>query len=92
VTVRVKAGLVTPLSDAVITLVPTARVEASPVLLTVATVGVADAQVTELVTFCVEPLARVAVAVSCRVRPLARVGLLAEIAMDCTATLVRIGA
>ena len=48
-TVRESPGLVTPFSDAVITVVPTDTAVASPVALIVATDGVADAQVTLLV-------------------------------------------
>ena len=55
ITVKVSAGLVTPASDAVITLVPRARAEAAPVPLIVATDGVADAQVTNGVMSAVEP-------------------------------------
>ena len=59
VTVRVSVGLVIPLSVAVIAVVPTARVEASPwlpvVLEMVATEVVADAHVTWVVRFAVVP-------------------------------------
>ena len=53
--VNVSPALVTPLSDAVITLVPTPCVVASPEALIVATAGAADAHVTEFVMFRVEP-------------------------------------
>ena len=70
ITVRVSAGLVTSASDAVIALVPRARAVARPVLLIVATDGVADAQVTELVMSRVSPSAKVPMAVNCPVKPL----------------------
>ena len=55
VTVSVSAGLTTLPSLAVIALVPVATPVASPEeALIVATVAVADAQVTVLVRFCVE--------------------------------------
>ena len=55
VTVRVSTGLVIPSSDAVMLVVPTARVDARPDVLIVATDGVADAQVTWLVRLAVVP-------------------------------------
>ena len=57
VTISVSFGLVTPLSDAVITVVPTVNPLARPPGDDiVATDGVPDAHVTWLVTFCVVAL------------------------------------
>jgi len=67
--VKVTPGLVTPFSDAVITLVPDVLVVASPAASIVATDKVADAQDTELVMSCVAPPAKVPVAVNCSVTP-----------------------
>jgi hypothetical protein len=91
ITVKVSARLVTPASDAVIALVPGVRALATPVPLIVATVGVADAQVTELVMFWVEPSEKVPVAVNCLATPSASSGLPGETAIDTstTAALVR---
>ena len=50
----------------------------------VATVGVADAQVTWLVRFCVELSEKVPVAVNCWVWPLAMLGLAGVTAIDCS--------
>ena len=73
--VKVTPGLVTPLSDDVITLVPGDCAVASPAAPNVATDGVADAQTTELVMFCVTPLAKEPVAVNCCVKPSPTAGL-----------------
>ena len=54
VTVKVCAGLVTPLKEAVIWVVPIARVEAKPVALIVAVAGVALFQLTEAVMLAVD--------------------------------------
>ena len=80
-------GLVIPLSVAVIAVVPTARVEASPwlpvVLEMVATEVVADAHVTCVVRFAVVPSEYVPCAVNGSVRPLATLGLAGVTAIDC---------
>ena len=80
----------TPARDAVIALVPGATAEAKPVPLIVATVGVADAQVTESVMSSVEPSAKVPMAVNCPVTPSASSGLPGETAIDTSATFVRL--
>src|SRR5262245_17629124 len=64
---------------------PPATAVARPVLLIVATAGVADAHVTTLVRFCVELSVNVPVAVNCRVWPFAMVGLAGVTATDCSA-------
>ena len=53
VTVNVAGGLVTPPYAAVMLVEPTVKLVASPVLLIVATVGVAELHVAELVRFAV---------------------------------------
>ena len=90
ITVKVSAGLVTPASDAVITLVPGTRAVATPVPLIVATDGVADAQVTRLVMSAVEPSAKVPVAVNCPWKPTGSSGLPGETAIDTSAAFVRL--
>ena len=90
ITVRVSSGLVTPASDAVITLCPTARGEARPVALIAATDGVADAQVTRSVKSAVEPSEKLAVAVNCPVTPKASSGLPGETAIDTSGKFVRL--
>ena len=81
VTVSVVDPLMPP-RVAVIEDVPVASVEASPDALIVATVGVAEAQVTELVRFCVEVSVYVPVAVNCSATPLATDGLPGVTAME----------
>jgi len=54
-TVSVSAELVTPLSVAVMLVVPAARAEARPALLMVATAGADEAQVTRPVMSRVDP-------------------------------------
>ncbi len=90
ITVKVPSGLVTPATDAVIAPVPGARAEATPVPLIVATVGVADAQVTKRVISRIEPSAKVPVAVNCPATPSASSGSPGEIAIDTGATFVRL--
>ena len=90
ITVKVSSGLVTPASDAVITLCPRARAEARPVPLIVATDGVADAQVARSVKSAVEPSEKVPVAVNCPVTPTASSGLPGETAIDTSGKFVRL--
>jgi hypothetical protein len=59
---------------AVMTDEPVASADARPIVEMVATAGLADAHVTEAVTFLVEPSVYVPVAMNCSVRPLATDG------------------
>lgn len=72
VTVNVLVGLVTPLNVAVMLVVPAAMVVANPPDAMVATLGVAEAHVTDDVMFTVVPSVYVPVAVNCCVNPAAR--------------------
>ena len=65
--------------------VPVATPVASPAAVMVATVVVAEAQVTWLVRFCVELSEKVPVAVNCWVKPFAMAGLAGVTAIDCSA-------
>ena len=84
VTVNTSAGDVTPLSAAVMLLVPTPTPVASPPAVMVATVVVAEFQLTDAVMFAVLLSLYVPVAVNCCVAPLAIVGLTGVTAIDCS--------
>jgi hypothetical protein len=73
---------VTPLSVALIDDVPVATAVASPLMVIVPTVFVADAQVTWVVTFLIELSEYVPVAVNCCVAPVRILGLAGVTAMD----------
>jgi hypothetical protein len=85
-TVKVTAGEVMPLTAAVMLLVPivaeVARPLVPPALLIVATAGVADTQVTEVVKFWVVLFEYVPVATNCCVRPRGMLGAVGVIAID----------
>src|SRR5437762_1170204 len=85
VTVRVAPGLTTPPSVAVITVVPAARVEATPAALIDATAGFDDAQMTWLVRLGWELSVYVPVAVNGCVSPLGRLGLVGVTAIETSA-------
>jgi hypothetical protein len=89
VTVRVVEPVMDP-DFALIEEVPVATVVAKPAALIVATVVVADAQVTVLVKFCVLLSLKVPVAVNCCVRPLATEGLAGVTAIDCRVAVVTV--
>ena len=70
--------------------VPIAVAVASPAVLMVATVGVNEIQVTELVRFCVLVSLNVPVAVNCWVRPLGIEGLTGVTARDTSVAAVTV--
>jgi hypothetical protein len=89
VTVRVVEPVIDP-DLALIEEVPAATVVASPAALMVATVVVAEVQVTLLVRFCVLLSLNVPVAVNCCVSPLATEGLAGVTAIDCSVAAVTV--
>ena len=87
VTVKVAVAVTTPppglLATAVITAVPwLTAVTMPPLAVMLATDGLLEAQVTELVRFCVVPSLKVPVAVNCSVFPMAIEGFAGVTAMD----------
>ena len=82
VTVSTAVFEVTPLSEAVMLLVPVPTPEARPEALIVATLAVPEVQLTDEVRFCVEPSLYVPVAVNCCVWPLAIEAEAGAIAID----------
>ena len=90
VTVSTSAGEVTPLSAAVMLLVPTPAPVARPVVVIVAVVVVAEFHVTVLVITCVELSLYVPVATNCCVAPFAIDGLTGVTAIDCSVAAVTV--
>jgi hypothetical protein len=84
VTVKVSAGLVMPLNEAVMLVAPAATPVAVPPAAIVATVGVEEVQVTLLVRFCVLASLKVPVAVNAAVPFTATDGEAGLMAMDCS--------
>jgi hypothetical protein len=89
VTVRVVEPVIDP-DLALMEEVPVATADAKPEALIVATVVVAEAQVTLLVRFCVLLSLKVPVAVNCCVRPLAIEALAGVTAIDCSVAAVTV--
>src|SRR5690349_4978826 len=89
VTVSVVEPLL-PLGGALMVDVPVATAVARPAVVMVATVVVADAQVTEPVRSWVELSVKVPVAVNCCLSPLATLGLAGVTAIDCRAAAVTV--
>ena len=90
VTVSTSTGDVTPLSAAVMLLVPTPAPVANPVVVIVAVVVVAEFHVTVLVMFAVEASLYVPVAVNCWLPPAATDGFAGVTAIDCSVAAVTV--
>src|SRR5271154_1854511 len=89
VTVRTVEPLIAP-DVALIVEVPTPAPVASPDVLIVAAVVVAELHVTVLVRFCVEPSLNVPIAVNCCVAPLVIEGFAGVTAIDCSVAAVTV--